>query len=77
MSRINYQQLSHQRDQLGRDAKRISDFIGMDEAFLALDSVEQELLKEQCESMWHLYEVMEKRIKRHQETSAAQSAEGE
>jgi len=43
-------------------AKALSNFIGLGNEFESIDSVEQELIKEQCEIMWQYSEILEKRI---------------
>ena len=58
---------SSQKEQIDRDAKRLSDFIGTDDRFANLDSIEQELIREQCETMWQLSEIIGRRIARLEE----------
>jgi hypothetical protein len=43
-------------------AHRLSKFIGLDDRFDSLSPSEQELLREQCETMWEYSEILGKRI---------------
>lgn len=51
-----------ERDELQARAKSLSDFIGLNPTFLALDPPEQERMRVQNDLMWQLFEVLEARI---------------
>lgn len=61
----DYQQrVVYEKIELDKKANALSQFIGTDLRFDALDTEEQELLKEQCEIMWQYSEILGKRILR-------------
>ena len=47
---------------LDQKAKALSNFIGHNYLFEKLTAYEQELMKEQCETMWEYSEILGKRI---------------
>lgn len=53
-----------EREELQERATKCSVFIGESPLFETLSPIDQELLKEQCEVMWQLWEILGKRIKR-------------
>ena len=53
--------IAEKKDLDGR-AVKLSDFIGNNPLFEKIDPEEQERLKEQCETMWELSEILGKRI---------------
>ena len=48
--------------ELDKNATKLSEFIGNNSMFLDISNPEQELMKEQCETMWQLSEILGKRI---------------
>ena len=51
-----------QKKQNDERANKLSEFIGLSEQFKLLSEAEQELMKEQNETMWELSEILGKRI---------------
>ena len=51
-----------EKAELDIKAKALSNFIGNSDIFPTLNPVEQELMKEQCETMWEYSEILGKRI---------------
>ena len=56
------QRVVNECSELKDKAEKLSKFIGDSDIFPTLDPEEQELLKEQCETMWEYFEILEKRI---------------
>jgi hypothetical protein len=56
------QRLVEDKRTLDMKANSLSRFIGSGKEFLLLELAEQELLKEQCETMWKYSEILGKRI---------------
>ena len=56
------QRVAIEKAELDKKAKALSDFIGTSQTFTNIDAAEQERLKEQCEIMWQLSEVLGQRI---------------
>lgn len=52
-----------EKAELDARATALSNFIGTSPAFLTIPAAEQVRLKEQCEIMWQLSEVLGRRIK--------------
>ena len=51
-----------EKRELDEKASKLSAFIGMSPIFEDLPAKEQELMKEQCETMWEYSELLGKRI---------------
>ena len=51
-----------EKEELDTRANALSDFIGNNPLFLKVEAEEQERMKEQCETMWELSEILGKRI---------------
>lgn len=51
-----------EKEELDIRAKALSDFIGNNTDFESLEEAEAELMREQCEVMWQLSEILGKRI---------------
>lgn len=51
-----------EQEELGENAKKLSNFIGLSDVFLKLSDTEKALMKEQCETMWEYYEILGSRI---------------
>lgn len=51
-----------EKEELDVKAKALSEFIGNNEAFDAIDREEQDRMKEQCEVMWLYSEILGARI---------------
>ena len=51
-----------EKEELGTKANALSVFIGSSPLFLKAEPEEQERMKEQCETMWELSEILGKRI---------------
>jgi len=51
-----------EKSELDEKAKKLSDFIGNNPLFDNIAPEEQELMKEQCETMWEYSEILGKRI---------------
>lgn len=59
---LHQQRVVDEKSDLDVKAKALSNFIGLNPVFETLSSLEQELLKEQCEVMWQYSETLGKRI---------------
>ena len=53
-----------EKNELDTKANALSEFIGNNPLFLTLDEEDQELMKEQNETMWEYSEILAKRIAR-------------
>jgi len=59
----DYQQrVIEEKKELDEKARGLSNFIGLNKEFLGIDKNSQELMKEQCETMWEYSEILGKRI---------------
>ena len=58
----NITRLITERDELENRANELTYFIGLSTLFDELSPSQQEILKEQNERLWQLYEVLNKRI---------------
>ena len=60
----NYQQrVVEEKNELDVKAEALSDFISNSMTFDAIDTEEQERMKEQCDVMWQYSEILGNRIK--------------
>jgi len=55
-------QVVEEKREWDEKARKMSEFIGNDPLFDNIDPDEQELMKEQCETMWEYSEILGKRI---------------
>lgn len=58
------QRVIDEKAELEKKAKALSEFIGTNPLFEKLDTIDQELMRAQCELMWQYFTVLEKRIER-------------
>lgn len=56
------QRVVDEKAELDKKANALSQFIGANQTFGALDAAEQERLREQCEVMWQYSEILGARI---------------
>ena len=56
------QRVIEEKRELDAKATALSNFIGLNKTFEALDATEQERLREQCEIMWQYSEILGARI---------------